>query len=160
MGKRSLTPNPSRPHPQLLSKERGEWCALNIARLLLVNLLSTSFTPCPSRPHPQPFSKERGEWYALYIARLLLVNWLTRQLLCFSLDYFFCPLFSKSFNTNIALFIYQPTARSQKIDSREGLFSFKMGLVVHAGKMNIYFITPPFSPYIGPFLAKCSAFWC
>ena len=89
VGKRSLAPNPSRPHPQPLSKGRGEWYALYIARLLLVNLLSTSFTPCPSRPHPQPFSKERGEWYALYIARLLLVNWLTRQLLCFSLDYFF-----------------------------------------------------------------------
>ena len=153
MGKR-------KPHPQPLSKGRGEWYALYIACLLMVNLLSTSFTPCPSRPHPQPLSKGEGEWYALYIARLLLVNWLTRQLLCFSSDCFFCPLFSKNFNTNIALFVHQLPTRSQKIDSRGGWFSFKMGLVVNADKMNIYFITPPFTPDIGLFAAKFTAICC
>ena len=33
-----LTPNPYQPHPQPLSKGRGEWYALCIDRLLLVNL--------------------------------------------------------------------------------------------------------------------------
>ena len=115
--------------------------------------------PAPLGLTPSPSPKGRGEWYALYIARLLLVNWLTRQQLCFSLDYF-CPLFSKDFNTNIALFIHQLPTRSQKIDSRGGWFSFKMGLDVNADKMNIYFITPPFTPDIVLFSAKFTAICC
>ena len=35
-----------------------------------------------------------------------------------------------------------------------------MGAVAHAGKMNIYFKQPPFSPGFGLFDAKCTAFWC
>ena len=35
-----------------------------------------------------------------------------------------------------------------------------MGAVVHAGKMNIYFKQPPFSPSFGLFDAKYTAFWC
>ena len=35
-----------------------------------------------------------------------------------------------------------------------------MGAVVHAGKMNIYFKHPPFSPDFGSFDAKYTAFWC
>ena len=35
-------------------------------------------------------------------------------------------------------FVYQPLTLSQKIDSREGLFWGRMGVVVHAGKMYFY----------------------
>ncbi len=38
-----------------------------------------------------------------------------------------------------ALVIHQPTTQPQIIDSREGLFWCKTGLVVSVGKMNIYF---------------------
>ena len=37
-----------------------------------------------------------------------------------------------------ALFVHQPPTLPQKIDSREGLFWCKKGVVVHAGKMNFY----------------------
>ena len=59
-----------------------------------------------------------------------------------------------------ALFINQPPTLSHKLDSREGLFGCKMGLVVNAGKMNIYFKELSFTPVLGLFAAKCSAFWC
>ena len=59
-----------------------------------------------------------------------------------------------------AVFAHHLLALPQKIDSREGLFGCKMGLVVHAGKMNIYFMVPPFSPCFGSFAAKYTAFWC
>ena len=59
-----------------------------------------------------------------------------------------------------ALFINQPPTLSQKIDSREGLFGCKMGLVANTGKMNIYFKELSFTPVLGLFAAKCSAFWC
>ena len=59
-----------------------------------------------------------------------------------------------------ALFGHQPLSLSQKIDSREGLFWCKMGLVVNAGKMNIYLETPSFAPVIGLFAAKCAAICC
>ena len=36
------------------------------------------------------------------------------------------------------LFVHQPRTLPQKIDSREGLLWCKKGVVVHAGKMNIY----------------------
>jgi len=49
---------------------------------------------------------------------------------------------------------------SQKFDSREGLFRCKKGLHVNVGKMNIYLKQPPFTPVLGLFTAKCSAFWC
>ena len=57
------------------------------------------------------------------------------------------------------LFAHQSHTLPQIIDSREGLFRCKMGLVVHADKMNIYFIKPRFAPYFGLFAAKYSAIW-
>ena len=71
----------------------------------------------------------------------------------------FCLVFSKKFNIITALSVHQPPTLPQIIDSREGLFRCKMGLVVHADKMNIYFIKPRFAPYLGLFAAKSSAIW-
>ena len=59
-----------------------------------------------------------------------------------------------------AVFAHHLPTLPPKIDSREGLFRLKMGLVVNAGKMNIYFMKSPFSPYFGSFAAKYTAFWC
>ena len=70
-----------------------------------------------------------------------------------------CHLFSVNFNIVSALFIHQLLCLPQKNDSREGLFRCKMGLVVHAGKMNIYFKEPPIALGFGLFAAKCSAIW-
>ena len=64
-----------------------------------------------------------------------------------------------NFNIMSALFIHQLLCLPQKIDSREGLFRCKKGLVVHAGKMNIYFKEPPIALVFGLFAAKCSAIW-
>ena len=50
----------------------------------------------------------------------------------------FCLDFGKDFNIVSALSDNQSPALSQKIDARGGLFRFKNGLVVHAGKMNFY----------------------
>ena len=58
-----------------------------------------------------------------------------------------------------ALSVHQSLTLSQKIDSREGWFRCKRGVVVNAGKMNIYYKEPPFAPILGLFGAKCSA-WC
>ena len=71
-----------------------------------------------------------------------------------------CKIFSTKFNTMSAVFAHQSLARLQIIDSRVGLFKWKMGLVVNVGKMNIYFMTSPFSPYFGSFAAQYTAFWC
>ena len=70
-----------------------------------------------------------------------------------------CHLFSANFNIVSALFAHQSLILPQKIDSREGLFRCKKGLVVHAGKMNIYFKEPPIALGFGLFSAKCSAIW-
>ena len=59
-----------------------------------------------------------------------------------------------------ALFAHQSPALPQKIDSREGLFRCKMGLVVNASKVNAHCIKSQFAPVFGLFDAKCSAFWC
>ena len=59
-----------------------------------------------------------------------------------------------------ALSVHQPLTLPQKIDSREGWFWCKKGLVVNAGKMNIYFKEQPFVPILGLFDANCSAIWC
>ena len=56
-----------------------------------------------------------------------------------------------------AFFAHQSPTLPQIIDSREGLFRCKMGLVVHTDKMNIYFIKPRLAPYLGLFAAKSSA---
>ena len=56
-------------------------------------------------------------------------------------------------------FAHQSPTLPQIIDSREGLFRCKKGLVVHANKINIYSIKPRFAPYFGLFAAKCSAIW-
>ena len=70
-----------------------------------------------------------------------------------------CHDFSVNFNIVSALFAHQSLILPQKIDSREGLFRCKKGLVVHAGKMNIYFKEPPIALGFGLFAAKCSAIW-
>ena len=56
-----------------------------------------------------------------------------------------------------ALFVYQSPTLPQKIDSREGLFWCKKGVVVHAGKMNFYLNRPPLTPV---FWAICSKMQC
>ena len=71
-----------------------------------------------------------------------------------------CPTFSKKFNIKSDLFVHQLPTLSQKIDSRGGLFWCQKGLVVHVGKMNFYLSWPPPTPVLGPFAAKCNAFWC
>ena len=69
----------------------------------------------------------------------------------------FCLVFSKEFNIMSALFVHQPLTVPQKIDSREGLFHCKQGLVRGCGRMNIYYNKPSFTLGFGPFLAKCGA---
>ena len=69
----------------------------------------------------------------------------------------FCLVFSKKFNILSALSVHQSPTLLQKIDSRAGLFWCKRGLVVNAGKMNIYFKEPPFAHILWPFVAKRSA---
>ena len=59
-----------------------------------------------------------------------------------------------------ALSVHQSLTLPQKIDSREGWFWCKRGVVVNAGKMNIYYKEPPFAAILGLFGAKCSAIWC
>ena len=81
----------------------------------------------------------------------LLTNLSTRQLTSF------CQLFRKKFNIMSALFIHQAPTLPQKIDSREGLFWCKKGLVCEFDKMNIYFKKPPFVPHLRLFAAKCTA---
>ena len=70
----------------------------------------------------------------------------------------FCLVFSKKFNIKSTLSVHQSLTLPQKIDSRGGLFWCKMGVVVHAGKMNFYLNRPPLTPVFGWFAAKYSAF--
>ena len=72
----------------------------------------------------------------------------------------FCLVFSKKFNIMSALSAHQSLTLPQKIDSREGLFWCKKGVVCAYGKMNFYLKEPPFAPFSELFGAKCSAFWC
>ena len=72
----------------------------------------------------------------------------------------FCLVFSNKFNTISAFFIHQPPTLPQKIDSREGLFWCKKGLVCEYDKMNFYLKTPPSAPDLGLFAAKCKVKWC
>ena len=51
----------------------------------------------------------------------------------------FCIVLSKKFNIMSTLSVHQSPTLLQIIDSRAGLFWCKKGLVVNAGKMNIYF---------------------
>ena len=87
-------------------------------------------------------------------------NTLVNSLTCQLVNLRPCQLFSANFNILSALSGHQPPTLPQKIDSREGLFWCKKGLVVHAGKMNFYLNGPPLTPVFGRFAAKCSAFWC
>ena len=72
----------------------------------------------------------------------------------------FCLVFSNKFNTISALSDHQPPTLPQKIDSREGLFWCKKGLVCEYDKMNFYLKTPPSTPDLGLFAAKCKVKWC
>ena len=95
-----------------------------------------------------------------------LVNSSSRQLVPLSTSILvlssirFCLLFSNNFNIMSALVIHQTPTRPQKIDSREGWFWYKKGLVINAIKMNTHCIKPHLAPYFGLLGAKCSAFWC
>ena len=71
----------------------------------------------------------------------------------------FCPVFSRKFNTKSALFLHQSPTLPQKIDSREGWFWCKKGLVAKVGKMNFYLKETVFAPVFGLFAAKRTAFW-
>ena len=73
--------------------------------------------------------------------------------------YSFCLTFSTDFNIVSAFFVNQSFTLSQKNDSRGGLFWCQKGAVVHADKMNFYLKRPSLTPVLGPFAAKCSAFW-
>ena len=73
---------------------------------------------------------------------------------------FFCLFFSVKFNIKSAFFPHQLPTLPQKIDSREGLFRCKKGVVLGCGRMNIYYNKPSFAPTFGPFLAKCGALCC
>ena len=53
-----------------------------------------------------------------------------------------------------ALFAHQSPALPQKIDSREGLFRYKMGLIVNASKVNAHCIKPQFAPDFVLFVAN------
>ena len=55
------------------------------------------------------------------------------------------------------LFVHQSPTLPQKIDSREGWFWCKKGVVANADKMNIYVKQPTFTPVFGLFVAKYSA---
>ena len=58
------------------------------------------------------------------------------------------------------LSVHQSPTLPQKIDSREGWFWCKMGIVVHVGKMNFYLNSQPFTPVFVLFAAKCTAICC
>ena len=76
---------------------------------------------------------------------------------CTGIDYFFCLFFSVKFNMKSALFVCQLPTLPQIIDSREGLFRCKKGVVLGCGRMNIYYNKPSFAPTFEPFLAKYGA---
>ena len=79
---------------------------------------------------------------------------------CVFTESLFCLVFSKKFNIISTLFVHQSLTLPQKIDSREGLFWCKKGVVCECGKMNFYLKKPSFAPILGLFAARCSAFWC
>ena len=95
-----------------------------------------------------------------------LINSSSRQLVPLSTSILvlssirFCLLFSNNFNIMSALVIHQTPTRPQKIDSREGWFWYKKGLVINAIKMNTHCIKPHLASDFGLFVAKHSAFWC
>ncbi|WP_210401309.1 hypothetical protein, partial [Prevotella sp. HMSC073D09] len=119
------------------SKGRGEWYALCVARLLLVNLLSASLTPSPNQPTPSPSPRGEGSEMlcllnACYWSTHLLVNSSTGQLVNWST----CELVNLFIRLLINFFVhfsakvltlwlrfFPPIAYlAQKIDSREGWF--------------------------------------
>ena len=55
-----------------------------------------------------------------------------------SSESFFCLVFGWNFNIMSALFFHQSPTLPQKIDSHEGCFWCKKGMVVNVGKMNVY----------------------
>ena len=72
--------------------------------------------------------------------------------------HWFCLVFSKESNIVSVLSAHQSLSLPQKIDSREGLFWCKKGLVCACGRMNFYLNKPPLAPVLRLFAAKWSAF--
>ena len=71
--------------------------------------------------------------------------------------FFFCIVFSNKFNIISALSAHRASTLPQKIDSREGLFRCKRGLVANASKVNTHCIKLQFAPMFGLFAAQYSA---
>ena len=78
----------------------------------------------------------------------------------FAEDNRFCIVLSQKFNIMSALSVQQLAIMPQKIDSREGLFWYKRGLVLGCWRMNIYYNELAIAPYFEPFLAKWGAICC
>ena len=72
----------------------------------------------------------------------------------------FCIVFSKKFNIISALSAHRTSTLPQKIDSREGLFRCKRGLVANASKVNTHCIKLQFAPIFGLFAAQYCAICC
>ena len=72
----------------------------------------------------------------------------------------FCIVFSKKFNIISALSAHRASTLPQKIDSREGLFRCKRGLIANASKVNTHCIKLQFAPIFGLFAAQYSAICC
>ena len=72
----------------------------------------------------------------------------------------FCMIFGTFFNIKRALFAHQSPTLPQKIDSREGFFWCRAGVICECRKMNFYLTGVPVAPVLGLFSANCTAFWC
>ena len=106
------------PHPQPLSKGRGEWYALCIDRLLLANSSTNNLVNSST---PQPFVHFSNSRQLVNWSTCQLVHSLTCQLVNSS-TYLFCPFFSKSFNIMAAVFsTNRPPRRKKSILARVGL---------------------------------------
>ena len=117
---------------------------------LWVHQLTTSlpYTPTNLRPHKLITA---SPYKTYHLTNLQAYN-------LSSSESFFCLVFGWDFNIMSALFFHQSPTLPQKIDSREGWFWCKKGLVVDVGKMNIYLERLPFTPVFRLFATKCSAF--
>ena len=107
----------------------------------------------------------------LYVSYVLMSEWTysCQNTISRTINSFTCPLVNSSTIVNflvgnltlkVAFLSTNCPPCRKKIDSREGLFWCKKGVVCVCGKMNFYLIRPLFAPVLGSFPAKFSAFWC